>query len=98
MLYPPDMSCLKLRATINIYMPTNSLLFFPILAFFCPALDEIANGEMSCTRGNKLGSLCKFECNEGYVLSPKDHQGYLCYKKSEWIGLNASCIEGKHEG
>ena len=76
------------------YMLTNYM--FSNSALFCDVLDEIANSEMTCTRGNKLGSVCKFKCNDGYVLHPEDYQGKLCYKKSEWIGSTALCTKGKH--
>ena len=77
-----------------IYMLTNCLFFN--LALFCDVLDEIANGTMTCSRGNKIGSLCKLKCNDGYVLEPEDYQGKLCYKNSEWIGSTALCLRGKH--
>ena len=92
------MRCQKI--TIIIYKLTKFFFFvsnFFILALFCPTMKETENGKMTCTRGNKLGSLCKLKCNDGYAISPEDHQGYLCYKKSEWIGSTASCI-GKHIG
>ena len=78
-----------------IYMLTNCLFFNS--ALFCEVLDGIANGEMTCSRGNKLGSVCKFKCNNGYVLESEDHQGKLCYKNSTWIGSTAVCTESKNE-
>ena len=97
-LFPLQMRSQKI--TIIILKLTKFFVFvsnFYILALFCPKMNEIENGKMSCTRGNKLGSLCKLKCNDGYTIFPKDHQEYLCYKKSEWIGLTASCI-GEHVG
>ena len=70
---------------------------FYIVALFCPKINEDENGKMICTKGNKLGSLCMLKCYDGYAVSPRNHSGYLCYKKSEWIGSTASCI-GKHVG
>ena len=88
-----QMRCQKI--TIIIFKLTKFFFFvsnFCILALFCPTMNETENGKMTCTRGNKLGSLCKLKCNDGYAISPKDHQGYLCYKQSEWIGSTAACI------
>ena len=98
MLVSSTNACQKI--TIIIYKVTKFFVFvsnFYILALLCPKMNETENGEMACTRGNKFGSLCKLKCNDGYTISPKDHQGYLCNKKSEWIGSTASCI-GEHVG
>ena len=84
--------------TIIIYKLTKLFVFasnFYILALFCPKMNETENGKMTCTKGNKFGSLCKLKCNDGHTIFPKDYQGNLCYKKSEWIGPTASCI-GEH--
>ena len=97
-LFPPQMRCQKI--TIIIYKLTKFFIFvsnFYISALFCPKMNKTENGKMTCTKGNKLGSLCKLKCNDGYTISPKDHQGNLCNNKSEWVGSTASCI-GEHVG
>ena len=87
------------KLMIIIYQLRNFMFNFSVLylALFCPQMNQTQNGNMTCTKGNKFGSLCKLQCNDGYMLSPKDHQGNLCYKKSELIGPTALCI-GEHIG
>ena len=79
---------------MTIIVLANCLFFNS--ALFCDDLHEVANGNMNCSRGNKLGSVCKFKCNDGYVLHPEDQQGKMCDEKSGWIGSNALCTNGKH--
>ena len=56
------------------------------LALFCPKFTAIENGNYTCTRYFRLGSVCRFACNDGYIIDPLDHPGLLCYKTSNWVG------------
>lgn len=40
-----------------------------------PVLMEFAHGNMLCTDGIKLGSVCKFSCDFGYKLHGKHEVG-----------------------
>ena len=64
-------------------------LFFSLLLFVAAVCDpppNIENGDYSCDRKLKLGSVCKYHCSSGYLLRPSNHTGLLCYKNSVWVG------------
>ena len=55
----------------------------------CPILGTPPFGEKSVC-GNKLGSKCKFTCNEGYVMV-KGNSLRVCRGKGEWDGIDPLC-------
>jgi len=54
-----------------------------------------ANGDVTCTNGNKYNSSCVFTCDEDFDLSPQDGEDFVCTGSSDnggWSTEAPSCI------
>ena len=50
----------------------------------CPDLPEIANATLNCTNFFRLGSMCKYVCDQGLSLYPLDLSGKRCLDNKTW--------------
>lgn len=71
-----------------------SLLIIPCLVLRCPALNAPPNGRLhdySC--GNIYGSVCRIECNTGFILIGSNVR--ICNKRNDnemyWTGSTTRC-------
>uniref|UniRef100_A0A3B1IYC1 Selectin E n=1 Tax=Astyanax mexicanus TaxID=7994 RepID=A0A3B1IYC1_ASTMX len=56
---------------------------FYLSAVLCPALEDPANGRMTCSgERSSYGSICSFSCNEGFQL--KGTPEVSCTESAEW--------------
>nr|XP_018667880.1 sushi, von Willebrand factor type A, EGF and pentraxin domain-containing protein 1-like isoform X2 [Ciona intestinalis] len=56
----------------------------------CPDLNDLRNGEMTCTDSNNFRSDCTFLCNDGYNLVGSNVR--TCRADHAWTGSAASCV------
>ena len=55
----------------------------------CPTLMMPPNGNISCDGAQATGTICTFECKEGYIISGSSER--TCLPTNEWSGNVTSC-------
>ncbi|XP_078494422.1 von Willebrand factor A domain-containing protein 2-like [Ciona intestinalis] len=63
---------------------------------YCLKMGNITNGNVACSEGNMVGSVCSFTCNEvdGYKLFPLTLTSSTCLNNREWDEGRPCCARG----
>ncbi|XP_071853893.1 sushi, von Willebrand factor type A, EGF and pentraxin domain-containing protein 1-like isoform X2 [Apostichopus japonicus] len=59
----------------------------------CPILGTLDGGNIMCTNGESVGSVCIYICNEGLVLSDPQATSAIrtCGMDGQWSGMDLTC-------
>jgi hypothetical protein len=71
-------------------MRTNLLLVCNFLECVMPA--NPGNGQVSVPSGLGVGSVAKYSCNPGYVISPASNVERTCMMNGNWTAAQPACI------
>ena len=82
----------------NNFLIIESRCPLPIFTFLvsvrhCPNLPSLSHGNMSCTAGRSLGSVCSVMCPPGHTLLGSAER--TCSSSGLWSGTMFSCVKSK---
>ncbi|CAK8684243.1 unnamed protein product [Clavelina lepadiformis] len=62
------------------------------IRILCSERKPLDNGDIICTQGNRVGSVCSFFCDEDYSLFPESVTQKQCLNDSTWSFPDPCCV------